>query len=128
MIYTDTNYKPKVGILLCERNRKTKRATHRNTGRSRMGYNNLLPFLGMVMAILSQSGGMVINKAAMTDGMNKYVMAVYSFALSTCVLLPLALLQYRFFTVIIIIIIMIYCIAWMTHENIFASFQLKKKI
>ncbi|KAL4315111.1 hypothetical protein AHAS_Ahas15G0152400 [Arachis hypogaea] len=32
---------------------------------------NVLPFVGMVMVVMSQSGGMVINKAAMSDGMNK---------------------------------------------------------
>lgn len=58
--------------------------------------NNLLPFLGMVMAMLLQSGSMVVIKAAMNDEMNKYVMVVYSLALSTILLLPFALLLHRF--------------------------------
>jgi drug/metabolite transporter (DMT)-like permease len=54
------------------------------------GTNKLLPFVGMIIAVLAQSGSMVVIKVAMKDGMNKYVMVVYSMALSTILLLPLA--------------------------------------
>jgi len=57
---------------------------------------NIFPFLGMVMAMLAQSGSMVVIKVAMTDGINKYVMVVYSLALSTILLLPFALFLHRF--------------------------------
>ncbi|WJX56371.1 hypothetical protein P8452_42035 [Trifolium repens] len=54
------------------------------------GTNKLLPFVGMIIAVLAQSGSMVVIKVAMKDGMNKYVMVVYSMSLSTILLLPLA--------------------------------------
>ncbi|XP_057762794.1 WAT1-related protein At5g40240-like isoform X1 [Arachis stenosperma] len=55
---------------------------------------NVFPFVGMVMVVMSQSGGMVINKAAMSDGMNKYVMLLYSYFISTFLLLPFPILHY----------------------------------
>ncbi|CAJ2647619.1 unnamed protein product [Trifolium pratense] len=54
------------------------------------GRNKLLPFVGMIIAVLAQSGSMVVIKVAMKDGMNKYVLVVYSMALSTILLLPFA--------------------------------------
>jgi len=60
------------------------------------GRGKLLPFLGMLLAMLTQSGSMVVIKFAMTDGINKYVMVVYSMALSSFFLLPFALFQHRF--------------------------------
>lgn len=59
------------------------------------GRGKLLPFLGMLMAMLTQSGSMVVIKFAMTDGMNKYVMVVYSMALSSSILLPFVLFLHR---------------------------------
>ncbi|QCD90600.1 WAT1-related protein [Vigna unguiculata] len=59
------------------------------------GRGKLLPFLGMLLAMLTQSGSMVVIKFAMTDGINKYVMVVYSMALSSFFLLPFALFQHR---------------------------------
>ncbi|KAG4401613.1 hypothetical protein GLYMA_02G032400v4 [Glycine max] len=59
------------------------------------GRGNLLPFLGMVLVMLAQSGSMVVIKVAMSDGINKYVMVVYSLALSTILLLPFALFLHR---------------------------------
>ncbi|TKY69831.1 WAT1-related protein [Spatholobus suberectus] len=59
------------------------------------GTGNLLPFVGMVMAMLTQSGSMVVIKVAMADGMNKYVMVVYSMALSSFLLLPFVLFLHR---------------------------------
>ncbi|MED6194406.1 hypothetical protein PIB30_028292 [Stylosanthes scabra] len=55
---------------------------------------NVVPFVGMVMVVMSQSGGMVINKAAMSDGMNKYVMLLYAYLISTFLLLPFPILHY----------------------------------
>ncbi|XP_061370146.1 WAT1-related protein At5g40240-like isoform X2 [Gastrolobium bilobum] len=60
-----------------------------------MSMSSLLPFVGMVVALLTQSGSMVVIKVAMTDGINKYVMLVYSLALSCFMLLPVALLLHR---------------------------------
>ncbi|MED6134354.1 hypothetical protein PIB30_036306 [Stylosanthes scabra] len=57
--------------------------------------NKILPLVGMVMAMLLQSGSMVVIKAAMNDEMNKYVLVVYSLALSTLLLLPFPFLLPR---------------------------------
>ncbi|KOM45651.1 hypothetical protein LR48_Vigan06g095700 [Vigna angularis] len=59
------------------------------------GTGKLLPFVGMMVAMLTQSGSMVVIKVAMIDDINKYVMVVYSFALSTILLLPFALFLHR---------------------------------
>ncbi|XP_022726180.1 WAT1-related protein At5g40240-like isoform X4 [Durio zibethinus] len=55
----------------------------------------LLPFVGMVMVILAQVSSMVITKAAMSNGVNKYVLIVYSNALSSLVLLPCSFIFHR---------------------------------
>jgi len=60
------------------------------------GTGKLLPFVGMMVAMLTQSGSMVVIKVAMIDNINKYVMVVYTFALSTILLLPFALFLHRF--------------------------------
>jgi len=60
------------------------------------GSGKLLPFVGMVVAMLCQSGSMVVIKVAMIDDINKYVMVVYTFALSTILLLPFAFFLHRF--------------------------------
>ncbi|ESW29473.1 hypothetical protein PHAVU_002G073100 [Phaseolus vulgaris] len=59
------------------------------------GTGKLLPFVGMMVAMLTQSGSMVVIKVAMIDDINKYVMVVYTFALSTILLLPFALFLHR---------------------------------
>ncbi|CAJ1931510.1 unnamed protein product [Sphenostylis stenocarpa] len=59
------------------------------------GTGKLLPFLGMSVAMLTQSGSMVVIKFAMSDGVNKYVMVVYSMAFSSFLLLPFALFLHR---------------------------------
>ncbi|CAK8537013.1 unnamed protein product [Lathyrus sativus] len=59
------------------------------------GTNKFLPFLGMIIAVLAQSGSLVVIKLATTNGINKYVMVVYSMALSTILLLPLAFFNNR---------------------------------
>ncbi|XVE75090.1 hypothetical protein DITRI_Ditri12bG0068900 [Diplodiscus trichospermus] len=55
----------------------------------------LLPFWGMIIVILAQVIGMVITKAAMSSGVNKYVLIVYSNALSSLVLLPCSFIFHR---------------------------------
>ncbi|XP_061991645.1 WAT1-related protein At3g28050-like isoform X4 [Rosa rugosa] len=50
----------------------------------------------MVTAILIQAGSLVLNKAAMSKGVNKYTMIVYANALST-LLLPSAFVVHRLF-------------------------------
>ncbi|XP_050373908.1 WAT1-related protein At5g40240-like isoform X2 [Argentina anserina] len=60
-----------------------------------MGMERLLPFAGMVMAILIQAGSLVLNKAAMSKGVNKYTMIVYANALSTLLLLPFSFVVHR---------------------------------
>ncbi|XWS63634.1 hypothetical protein CRYUN_Cryun06bG0117700 [Craigia yunnanensis] len=55
----------------------------------------LLPFVGMVMVILAQVSGIVITKAAMSSGVNKYVLIVYSNVLSSLILLPCSFIFHR---------------------------------
>jgi hypothetical protein len=69
------------------------------------GTNKLLPFVGMIIAVLAQSGSMVVIKVAMKDGMNKYVMVVYSMALSTILLLPLAFFINRFLLLLLLLLL-----------------------
>ncbi|XVF44058.1 hypothetical protein PTKIN_Ptkin02bG0089900 [Pterospermum kingtungense] len=57
--------------------------------------SDLLPFLGMIMVILAQVSSMVITKAAMSSGVNKYVLIVYSNALSSLILLPCSFIFHR---------------------------------
>ncbi|XP_017970139.1 PREDICTED: WAT1-related protein At5g40240 isoform X2 [Theobroma cacao] len=55
----------------------------------------LLPFVGMVMVILAQVSSMVLTKAAMSSGVNKYVLIVYSNVLSSLILLPCSFIFHR---------------------------------
>ncbi|GKV22831.1 hypothetical protein SLEP1_g32653 [Rubroshorea leprosula] len=55
----------------------------------------LLPFVGMVIVILAQVSTAVVTKAAMSRGVNKYVIIVYSNVLSTLVLLPCSYVFHR---------------------------------
>ncbi|KAJ9187996.1 hypothetical protein P3X46_003398 [Hevea brasiliensis] len=55
----------------------------------------LLPFIGMVSVILAHITNMVVAKVAISRGMNKNVLVFYSFALSTLLLLPCALILDR---------------------------------
>ncbi|GKV22829.1 hypothetical protein SLEP1_g32651 [Rubroshorea leprosula] len=48
----------------------------------------LMPFVGMVIVILAQVGNMVVIKAALSRGINRYVLIAYSNFLSTLILLP----------------------------------------
>ncbi|KAI5437033.1 hypothetical protein KIW84_023230, partial [Lathyrus oleraceus] len=59
------------------------------------GTNKLLPFAGMIVAVLAQSGSFVVIKLATKDRINKYVMVTYSMALSTILLLPFAFFNNR---------------------------------
>jgi hypothetical protein len=63
-----------------------------------MGLEDSLPFFGMLMVILIQVGNMEVSKAAMSAGMNKYILAVYSNALPTLILLPLSFICCRSFS------------------------------
>ncbi|KAF4355478.1 hypothetical protein F8388_015232 [Cannabis sativa] len=55
-----------------------------------MENNNWVVFVGMVMAIVAQASNMVITKMAMSNGTNKYIMPLYSNAISSFILLPFA--------------------------------------
>ncbi|GKV14471.1 hypothetical protein SLEP1_g25350 [Rubroshorea leprosula] len=48
----------------------------------------LLPFVGMVVVSLSQASNIVVTKAALSRGINKYVLIVYSGVFSSLILLP----------------------------------------
>ncbi|XP_050235941.1 WAT1-related protein At5g40240-like [Mercurialis annua] len=54
-----------------------------------------LTFIGMVLVILAQVGSLVINKLAFSNGINKYVLLVYTNALSTLILLPCSFIFHR---------------------------------
>ncbi|PON98899.1 WAT1-related protein [Trema orientale] len=56
---------------------------------------NCLAFVGMVVAILAQASNMVVTKVAMSEGTNKFIMAVYSNAISAFILLPSAFFFHR---------------------------------
>ncbi|TXG56346.1 hypothetical protein EZV62_017659 [Acer yangbiense] len=56
---------------------------------------DLFPFMGMVIVILAQVSNMEVMKAAMSKGINKYVIIVYSDALSTFIFLISSLFIYR---------------------------------
>ncbi|KAK0574370.1 hypothetical protein LWI29_022634 [Acer saccharum] len=56
---------------------------------------DLFPFMGMVIVILAQVSNMEVMKAAMSKGINKYVIIVYSDALSTIIFFISSLFIYR---------------------------------
>ncbi|XP_037495597.1 WAT1-related protein At5g40240-like isoform X2 [Jatropha curcas] len=56
---------------------------------------SIVPFLGMVMAVLAQASDMVISKAAMSKGISRHVLLVYSYALSSLILLPISIFSHR---------------------------------
>ncbi|OMO89908.1 Drug/metabolite transporter [Corchorus olitorius] len=56
---------------------------------------SLLPFVGMVVVTLAQVSSMVITKAAMSKGVNKFVLIVYSNVLSSLILLPCSFIFHR---------------------------------
>ncbi|PON59275.1 Lipocalin-1 receptor [Parasponia andersonii] len=56
---------------------------------------NWVAFVGMVVAILAQASNMVVTKVAMSEGTNKFIMAVYSNAISAFILLPSAYFFHR---------------------------------
>ncbi|XP_021829851.1 WAT1-related protein At5g40240-like [Prunus avium] len=57
--------------------------------------DKFLPFIGMVVAIMAQTGSMILNKAAMSKGTNEYIIVVYANALSALILLPYILTFHR---------------------------------
>ncbi|KAJ4711149.1 WAT1-related protein [Melia azedarach] len=56
---------------------------------------SVLPFVGMVIIMLVQVSNMEVIKAAMSTGMNKYVIIVYSDALSSLIFLLCSILIHR---------------------------------
>ncbi|KAJ9172074.1 hypothetical protein P3X46_015361 [Hevea brasiliensis] len=54
-----------------------------------------LPFVRMMVAMLAQVSTMVETKVALSQGLNKYVIIVYSDAISALVLLPCSLVIHR---------------------------------
>ncbi|KAM2884501.1 hypothetical protein FF1_011621 [Malus domestica] len=60
-----------------------------------MSMTILLPFIGMVMAIMAQTGSVVVNKAAMSTGTNAYIIVVYANAVAALILLPSGLIFHR---------------------------------
>ncbi|KAK4263317.1 hypothetical protein QN277_028748 [Acacia crassicarpa] len=58
--------------------------------------NKILAFVGMVVAVLIQTAGQVVSKIAMNGGINTYILILYSYALSSLLLLPfITFLLYR---------------------------------
>ncbi|GKV14472.1 hypothetical protein SLEP1_g25351 [Rubroshorea leprosula] len=55
----------------------------------------LLPFVGMVLRILAQVSNMVVCKAAMSGGLNQYILILYSNALATLIFLSCSFLFHR---------------------------------
>ncbi|KAB2598943.1 WAT1-related protein [Pyrus ussuriensis x Pyrus communis] len=49
----------------------------------------------MVMAIMAQTGSVVVNKAAMSTGTNAYIIVVYGNTIAALILLPSALIFHR---------------------------------
>lgn len=72
-------------LCVCQRERE----------RERMSMDKFLPFIGMVVAIMAQTGSMILNKAAMSKGTNEYIIVVYANALSALILLPYILTFHR---------------------------------
>ncbi|RXH79671.1 hypothetical protein DVH24_040818 [Malus domestica] len=60
-----------------------------------MSMTILLPYIGMVMAIMAQTGSVVVNKAAMSTGTNAYIIVVYANAVAALILLPSGLIFHR---------------------------------
>ncbi|GLT50302.1 hypothetical protein SLA2020_237950 [Shorea laevis] len=56
----------------------------------------LLPFVGMVLRILAQVSNMVVCKAAMSEGLNQYVLILYSNALATFIFLSYSIGSHPF--------------------------------
>lgn len=67
----------------------------RERERDKMNMEGFLPFIGMVIAMMVQTGSMVVNKAAMSKGTNAYIIVVYANAVSALILLPSALIFHR---------------------------------
>nr|XP_028952209.1 WAT1-related protein At5g40240-like isoform X4 [Malus domestica] len=67
----------------------------RERERDKMSIEGFLPFIGMVIAMMVQTGSMVVNKAAMSKGTNAYIIVVYANAVSALILLPSALIFHR---------------------------------
>ncbi|KAK4842406.1 hypothetical protein QYF36_020978 [Acer negundo] len=56
---------------------------------------NVLPFVGMVISVIAQVTDLEVSKAAMSKGVNKYVIVFYAQALSTPIFLVWSLIIHR---------------------------------
>ncbi|KAK0573145.1 hypothetical protein LWI29_003577 [Acer saccharum] len=56
---------------------------------------NVLPFVGMVIAVIAQVTDLEVSKAAMSKGVNKYAIVFYAQALSTPIFLVWSLILHR---------------------------------
>ncbi|XP_034214433.1 WAT1-related protein At3g28050-like isoform X3 [Prunus dulcis] len=60
-----------------------------------MGKGISVAFVALVMAVLAQVTSMILNKEAMSSGLNEYTLVVYSNALSTLILTPSSFIFHR---------------------------------
>lgn len=61
----------------------------------KLGMESLMPFVGMVMTIMAQVCSIILNKKAMSKGLSEFILALYSYAISTLILMPCAFLIHR---------------------------------
>ncbi|XP_060669739.1 WAT1-related protein At3g28050 isoform X1 [Ziziphus jujuba] len=54
--------------------------------------NSFLPFVGMLMVVLAQVSGIILNKKAMSRGLSEFILLLYCCAISSLILLPSAFL------------------------------------
>ncbi|XP_048319052.1 WAT1-related protein At3g28050 isoform X3 [Ziziphus jujuba] len=57
--------------------------------------NSFLPFVGMLMVVLAQVSGIILNKKAMSRGLSEFILLLYCCAISSLILLPSAFLIHR---------------------------------
>ncbi|XP_028952206.2 WAT1-related protein At5g40240-like isoform X1 [Malus domestica] len=81
--------------VFCDSAVSKERERERERERDKMSIEGFLPFIGMVIAMMVQTGSMVVNKAAMSKGTNAYIIVVYANAVSALILLPSALIFHR---------------------------------
>ena len=90
-------------VCVCVKEKEREREWEKDRNRVRetvldMGLKDSLPFFGMVMSTLFLVGNMEISKAAMSAGMNPYILVVYSSALTTLIFLPYSYNPFRSFS------------------------------
>lgn len=54
-----------------------------------------MPFVGMLIVIMVQVFGIILNKKAMSKGLSEFILALYSNAITTLILMPCAFLIHR---------------------------------